>query len=479
MNSGLTVGSAMPAWLLYPASLLAIAILVYPFYRTRNLISRFALFALCFRYLASAHHGITFQLSPIGMSWNAIGSSGVFLTGTLLVRRRHFLLKPLIPCYAMISVVAMSGYINHDLPGIIDVVVKFGYLAIITIAVYEGLSTLGEGRMMNLLLWSAVIPLLFQVLSIVFHIAKASEADGSTSYIGGYNHEAAFSIVLATCCVIACFASGLRMWVRNAVLLALLVGMVLANYRTAILAFAPLAFVYFNLDILGRFPPRQRIILGVGVLIVTGVLALVAAWMLRERFLDLFTTLSNIHELMKPQAEYTQEEHDLLSSRPYIWSGYIYAYLAGETKNYLLGFGPDSWISVFRVYAHNTLVSTLYEYGLFGVIAISAIWATMLVMALRIKEGPRGKLVAAHLSFFLLNMATMPHWMIEGDLLYGIICGYTLFLSLGRAPAPVPAKPGGALAQRPQLLSASPEPVPAAPRRMGGRMLGIVPPRRR
>ncbi len=478
MNGGLTVGGAMPAWLLYPASLLAIAILVYPFYRTRNLISRFALFALCFRYLASAHHAITFQLSPIGMSWNAIGSSGLFLTGTLLVRRRHFLLKPLIPCYAMISVVIMSGYINHDIPGIIDVVVKFGYLAIITIAVYEGLSALGEGRMMTLLLWSAVIPLLFQALSIVFHIAKASEADGSTSYIGGYNHEAAFSIVLATCFVIACFASGLSMWLRNAVLLALLVGMVLANYRTAILAFAPLAFVYFNLDILGRFPPRQRIILGVGVLIVTGVLALVAAWMLRERFLDLFTTLSNIDSLMKPQAEYTQEEHDLLSSRPYIWSGYIFAYLAGETKNYLLGFGPDSWIPVFRVYAHNTLVSMLYEYGLFGVFAISAIWATMLVMALRVKEGPRGKLVAAHLSFFLLNMATMPHWMIEGDLLYGIICGYTLFLALGRAPAPEPAKAGGPLAQRPQLLSTPPEPAPAA-RRTDGRMLGIVPLRRR
>jgi O-Antigen ligase len=311
----------------------------------------------------------------------------------------------------------------------------------------------------------------------VFHIAKASEADGSTSYIGGYNHEAAFSIVLATCFVIACFASGLSIWMRNAVLLALLVGMVLANYRTAILAFAPLAFVYFNLDILGRFPPRQRIILGVGVLMVTGVLALAAAWMLRERFLDLFTTLSNIDALMKPQAEYTQEEHDLLSSRPYIWSGYVYAYLAGETKNYLLGFGPDSWIPVFRVYAHNTLVSMLYEYGLFGVFAISAIWATMLVMALRIKEGPRGKLVAAHLSFFLLNMATMPHWMIEGDLLYGIICGYTLFLALGPAPARVAAKPADPQ-PRPQLLGTAPEPAPARDW-MEGRMLGIVPLRRR
>lgn len=473
MNQGLTLGTSMPPGLLYPASLLVVLALIYPFYRCRSLIARFALFALCFRYLASAHHAITFKASPIGMSWNAVGSSAVFLVGLLLVRRRHFALKPLIPCYIMICVVIMSGFVNHDMPGVIDVVVKFGYLAIITIAVYEGLGELGEGRMMGLLLWSAFIPVMFQVLSILFHIAKASEADGSTSYIGGYNHEAAFSIVLATCFVIACFASSLSVWVRTAVLLGLLGGMVLANYRTAILAIAPLAFVQFNLDILGRFPSRQRVILGVAVLSITGLLALGAAWMLRERFLDLFTTLSNLDALMKPPAEYTDDERLLLSSRPYMWSGYIFAYLDGEMKNHLLGFGPDSWIGLFRVYAHNTLVSMLFEYGLFGVAAIIVLWAWMLTMALRIKEGPRGRLVAAHLSFFLLNMATMPHWMIEGDLLYGIICGYTLFLALRPAPAPVTRRTVDSHPAPLRLLAGGLEPAPV-PAPSAGRMLGMV-----
>jgi len=467
MDMGLDLGKSMPPWLLYPASLIAVVALTYPFYRVRDVISRFALFALCFRYLASAHHDITFTPSPIGLSWNALGSSGVFLLGLLLIRSRHLLLKPLIPVYFMIGIVVLSGVANHDIPGIVDVVVKFGYLGIITISVYEGLNALGERRMMNLLLWSALIPLLFQFLSIIFHIAKASESDGSTSYIGGYNHEAAFSIVLATCFVIACFASGLNVWARGVLLVILLAAMMLANYRTTILAFAPLAFVQFNLDVIGRFPPRQRAMVAIGILTVSGLAALAAAWVLRERFADLATTFENIGGLMKRQSEFTLDERHLLSNRAYIWSGYIYGYLDGGTKVHALGYGPDSWTQFTKIYAHNTLISQLYEYGVAGVVGIIALWATMLYCALRVKNGPRGKLIATHFSFFILNMATMPHWMIEGDILYGIVCGYTLYLYFGAEKVPqagrraVPQKP------RPRLLSADPEPV---------RMMGTVPP---
>ena len=63
---------------------------------------------------------------------------------------------------------------------------------------------------------------------------------------------------------------------RNALLVILLAAMVLANYRTTILAFAPLAFVQFNLDVIGRFPPRQRAMVGIGILAVSGVAA--ARW---------------------------------------------------------------------------------------------------------------------------------------------------------------------------------------------------------
>lgn len=460
MGQGMDIGGSMPAWLLYPATLLALLILAFPFYRVRNVIGRFALFALSFRNLASAHHGVTFKSSPIGLSYNALGSSAVFVVGLLLIKSRHLALKPMIPIYIMIAVVVLSGLVNHDIPGAVDVVVKFGYLGIITISVYEGLNALGEKRMMNLLLWSAVIPVMFQVLSVVFGIAKASEADGSTSYIGGYNHEAAFSITLATCFVIACFASGLNVWMRAAVLTILIAGMMAANYRTTILAFAPLAFVQFNLDLIGRFPPRQRALVAIGILTVSGIGALAAAWVLRERFADLATTLGNIGSLMKPQSEFTLDERHLLSNRAFIWSGYVYAYLDGGTRNHLLGFGPDSWVGVFTVYAHNTIISQLYEYGVVGVAAIVVLWAWMFFCALRVKSGPRGKLITAHLSFFILNMATMPHWMIEGDILYGIICGYTLYLYFGPETAPLATRTVAIQRPRPRMLSADPDPAP-------------------
>jgi hypothetical protein len=358
----------------------------------------------------------------------------------------------------------VSGIGNHTIPRVIDVGVKFGYLLVITISVYEGLIELGQRRMTNLMLWAFITPLLLQALSIVFRVVKASEADGSLSYIGGYGHEAAFSVVLATGLFIACFATGLKIWSRLTFVLVFMGAIIAANYRTAILAFAPLIVTQFNIDLIGRFSPKQRSIIAVGFLIVSAIAVVGIGWVFRERFLDIVTVVESFDELIKPQAEYTQDQKQLMSARPYIWAGYIEAYVNGSTLNHVLGYGPDSWIGVMNVYAHNTLVSALYEYGVFGIVAFCYLWATMLYAAMRTPRGVRGKLVAAHLSFLLLNMATMPHWMLEGDIFYGVICGYTLFMLL-RPPsetgAGLPAerqpgerKPGPA--KRPHMLKPRP-----------------------
>ncbi len=250
---------------------------------------------------------------------------------------------------------------------------------------------------------------------------------------------------------------GLRIWARGAVLLMLLAGLLLANYRTTIVAFAPLAFVQFNADVIARFSPRVRIIIGLVILGVSAVGVLAAAWVLRERFADLGTVFSDPGRLIKPPEFYTPDEKRLMSARPYIWAGYINAYLNGGTKNLLLGFGPNAWVGIFPVYAHNTLISTLYEYGIVGVCAMIVLWSSMFIAALRVKEGQKGKLLAAHASFLLLNMATMPHWTIEGNILYGIICGYTLYLLLGPATRPLAnagmvPKPALTPLSRPQIL---------------------------
>ena len=462
MTDGLAFGATLPPWLLYPATLVIVLVLCIRLWRVPSVIAAFACFALAFRYLASAHHTFTFSASPIGLSWNALGSSAVFLLGLVLIRSRHLLLKQLIPCYLLIAIVVVSGLANHTIPKIIDVGVKFGYLVIMTISVYEGLQALGEKRMTNLLLWAFITPLGFQLLSIAFHVVKASEGDGSVSYIGGYNHEAAFSIVLATGLVIACFANGLPLWRRSLLLLVFMGAIVAANYRTAILAFAPLIVTQFNLDIIGRFSPRQRSIIGVALLAFSTLAVLAIAWMFRERFQDVVTVLESIDDLIKPQAQYSYEQKQLLSARPYIWSAYIEAYIDGTLRNHILGFGPDAWIGTMSVYAHNTLISAIYEYGVLGVAAFCTLWATMFYAAVRTPAGVRGRLIAAHLSFLLLNMATMPHWMLEGDILYGVLCGYTLFMLRRTADqgASVRRDPGPELREMTSAAAVSPFPRP-------------------
>jgi hypothetical protein len=204
-----------------------------------------------------------------------------------------------------------------------------------------------------------------------------------------------------------------------------------------------------NADVISRFSPRVRIIIGMVILAFTTLGLLGAIWLLRDKFADVATVLSDPGRLFKPPEEYTLDERRLLSSRAYLWANYIDGYLGGGIKNLVLGFGPNAWEDKFPVYAHNTLVSTLYEYGIVGVVGMLALWGTMFTAALLVKKGPKGKLLAAHASFLILNMATMPHWTIEGNLLYAIICGYTFYLLLGPATRPVPkaeAAPAAAFA---------------------------------
>jgi hypothetical protein len=434
MNSVGDVGPSLPAWALYPTTLLLLLPFLYACYRSGSMVACFTIFVPWCRYILSAFHVITFVPIVGGFSINALASSGIFVLGLLIIRKRYLLHKYLLPFYAMMFVICCSGLLNHEIGGTIDVVVKFGYLVVLAISTYQSLITIGEHRLMRLLLWSFAPPLVFQVLSVALGVVKATEADGSISYIGGYNHEAAFSIVLATCFVVACLATGIKRYTRAIILVACLVGILLANYRTTIIAIAPLAVVQFNADIVSRFDRRIRPVLTIAAVVASLVLVGVAAWVLRERLGDLAVTLQDASRLVKRPEFYTPYERTLLSGRPFIWSMYIYSFMDGSMKQHLLGFGPESWQDVFPLYAHNTLVSTLYELGIVGVVTILFLWASMMIVSLQARRGSKAILVAAHISFFLLNMATMPHWMIEGDILYGIICGCTLYSCLRRVP---------------------------------------------
>jgi len=382
------------------------------------------------RYVMQAFHTITYQPLMAGVSMNAAGTVGFFLVGLLAIDWRHLALRAMVPFYLLILVAMTSMVMNGGAPAqMIEGLTKYGFLVVVTLATYSGLRTTKDGAFMRLLLWAFVPVVLLQIASLALGIGKTTEAaDGSTSFIGGYNHEAVFSVILATGLVVTCLATKLNRTLRFALVGIFVAGIVFANYRTTLLAIAPLLALFFGMSTLQQFPKRDRPIMICFVLIV-GMLALgLAGLAFTQRFQDFSVLFSGDVNLIKPPDQYTVDESRLFSGRAKIWSAYIYGWSLGTPFQHLIGLGPEAWKGVFALYAHNTLVNQLYEYGIAGVIAMIFLWGSMLAAALRVRHPQRATLVGAHLTFLVLNMATMPMWMIEGNILYGIICGYTLYL---------------------------------------------------
>lgn len=421
---------SLPAYLLYPVAILSAVIILFVMARQRDRAGAFVIGASWLRYVMSAFHSVTYKPLLAGMSANALASIGLFLIGLLTINLRHLALRFLLPFYAVIAIVIASALANGNAGGgLITVVTKYGYLVVMILSVFGAMRQSQNGSFMTSLLWAFLPPLIYQVLSVAFGVSKLTETDvNAVSYIGGYNHEAAFSVVLATCLTVACFTQRIEKSFRTILILVCVGGVLLANYRTTLVAIAPILLAYFSSTSLQRFPLRDRPFVASALILMIAVGLGLVSLLFAERFSDVVVVSTGDVNFFKPPDHYTVDESRLLSGRPRIWSMYIYGWLNGDLLNHVIGFGPESWNQAFPLYAHNTLVNYLYEYGIVGVIGILYLWFSMLAAALRVRHPHGGTLVGAHLSFMMLNMSTMPMWMIEGNILYGIICGYTLYL---------------------------------------------------
>jgi len=434
---------SLPHSILYPATMMFIFVQMIVFWRVNDRVANFVIFAIWFRYVLDAYPFVTYKPLFAGLSLIAFCSGGIIALGLVVIKPRDLLKRHLVPCYMLIGVVIVSGLVNSTPGGIISVALKYSYFIVVTLAVFESLERLGE-RFLSVILWAFLPPLVLQALSIILGIHTAAEnytaaeEGGSNSFIGGYNHEANFSIILATCFIVACMSTAVRGIIKSGLLLISLVGIYFANYRTTMIAIAPMAMAQFTAGISGRFIRDQRAIVAAGAFVIGLAGVIGVSWFLQQRFQDVTTVAESRGLMIKPPAEFSVAEGKTLSGRSYIWSSYLYAYLRGSDVQHVIGFGPET--RALTKYAHNTLISYLYEYGVVGVILIIYWWAAMFVAGLRIVLGPKVRLLAAHVSFILLNMGTMPLWMIEGNILYGILCGYTLYLlknsqSLGQIPS--------------------------------------------
>ena len=431
---------SLPPAVLHPATAILFLLLLRAVLKTPHASGKLLLVVVWLRYVMQAYHEITY-ISVGGVSINALASLAVCVIGGLVLARRLPELGRYPIILTLLCVIAVSGLINGALVPTAETLLKWGYFAVVMLAVQDCMRRDGDARILGLLLWAFAPPLVYQALSIGLGAGKATESDGSISYIGGYNHEAAFSIVLVTCFAVASLAPRVNPVVRILILSACVAGIFAANYRTSLLALAPLLFGYFVFGAAQAMGRGRRVIVSlVGLLVMAG--GVVAANMIMsERLADLNTVTSETDDLIRPPEEFTAAERKLLSGRLYVWNQYLDEYSGGADQQLLLGYGPDSWIDTFGLYAHNTIVSYLYEFGLAGAVLIVLIWMAMIWRALQVRDWAlRGQLLCAHVAFILLNMATMPFWQIEGLILYGLLCGYTVCVSTAQArgqPRPV------------------------------------------
>ena len=416
----------LPVW-----GVILLFVLVRVWY-LRESCATFLLLATWFRYGIATFHQYTYPPVVLGLSVIALTSIVVVAVGCLVVGARNLLLRRLIPIYITILVVLVSAITNQRWIEGVNATFKWLYLIVFALAAHHAMRRRGSEQIFRSLAVIFAGPVVLQWLSVPWELKTASP-DGTTFYIGGYQHQQSLSIILLTFLYITCFSPPLGLLASYGRLAIVAAGLALANYRTAVLAAAVPASTLAVSKLVERVVPKQRGIVVVFLAVVTVFVIVGVGTLARERFADLGTTLDKGASLIKPAEHFTTEDKRLFSGRLYLWSQYIEAFLDGDIVNILVGFGPDAWVGRFTTYAHNTFISYLYEFGLFGLAGLVWILSSNFLTALRVRDNRRLVLVACHIGFIVLNLATMAIWTLEGAVLYGLLLSQTWYLDSIRA----------------------------------------------
>lgn len=404
------------------------ALLVYRAVSRRcNKYLAFAVIALWLRYFLSAFHDITYEPLVAGFSINALASIGIAGVGLLLLPRSMLALRSLMLLYVFFACIIISGLLNASVIGLINVMVKWCFFLAVAGAIFMAVRKVGKDETLRKLLVAFFLPVSLQLMSILLGEAKATEADGSTSYIGGYNHEAAFSMIIASFTLVVGLMSPGTLRFRSGLFLLGCGLLVVANYRTSVLAILPLAGIFAYTALEAKVAPRYKPVFFIAALFGAGLAFLLLSYSMQERFADVFVFIGSIDELIKAPMYYSEAEKDIFSARVYIWAQYIHTFWQGSWVNQLVGWGPESWSGRFPKYAHNTYVSYLFEYGVLGLTCFLLAIGGFLRQALRIKNRRYALMLAGSmLGFLIMCFATMPLWNIEGLILYAILIGHTI-----------------------------------------------------
>ncbi len=407
------------------------ALVLFQIERFRDAATAFLFIAIWLRYSIAAFHELTYAPIVLGLSAAAMSSVFVVAAGLGVVGVRLLLLRKLLPAYVIVLVIIISAISNNQWIGAINELVKWLYLIVLSLAGLLAISRHGANRILGALTVVFIGPLVSQWISVAMDLHFTNE-DGTTCFVGGYQQEQTFSIILLTFLFVTCFVeqSMISTFLRLTVAA---VGLALANYRTSILAaVVPSASLVIS-TVMGRVAHKQRDLVFVTLGALTVFVLVGITDLAQDRFADLGMAVHKGTSLIQPPEYFTTDERRLFSGRAYLWSQYIDAYLQGAIFERLIGFGPEAWVGRFPLYAHNSFVSYLYELGFLGAAAFAWFLFANLQLALRAPSERRLMLIACHAGFVTLNLATMPRWAIEGEILYALRLAQTWYLQSSRS----------------------------------------------
>jgi len=402
----------------YTASLLLLAPRLSAF---DDLPTLFVLLAIWSRYLLAGLHPHTYPSFVAGFSLMALHSLLIVAAGFLLVPPRLYFRPFLIVFYILLFLIVFTGVIHGVLMGMVDSLTRWFFFLVVALLLFRAMSKFGVQPILRAILIIAVTPLALQFIGVGLGV-RTPDQDGNWAYIAGYFHGGLFSQMLMTCLFVAILIQWRRSWIPLVFVVLCALGVVLANYRTSVLASSPAVIMHIGTMMAQGTSAILRPV--IVLMVVGGIAALTAvfAGSLPERFNDVPQVLRIWDTLIKPPHEYTQEEHDLFTGRVVLWATYVYAWINGDTINHFFGFGPGGGEEIMSKHPHNDLVSFLYEFGLTGVLVFFTVFISQALVALQVKDFILTlRLLACLAGYFIINMATSGMNGIEALILFAVL----------------------------------------------------------
>jgi hypothetical protein len=348
--------------------------------------------------------------------------------------KKYLRFKSIIPFYLIIISIVLSALYSGEFMGGVVVIMKWLLLIVTSIALIQLFYKHGLVNTLKPFYYLFMGLLVCQLASILLGAGKDTEALNSTSnsisYIGGYAHESAFSILLYNGLLISSLLM-LKKNIRPIIPFLFFIGLIFANYRTLLLSsLIPLVGVYIAHFYMGAKKDTKLLVFSSGLISVL-VFSVLFGGDVIERFGELGGALSSLGELMSiDYSLFSVEERRLLSSRLYLWNMYLTEFSYFSFSGVFLGAGPEAWTDYFEVYAHNMYIAALFDLGVVGLFTLLIMLYDTSALMLKIKD-KKLKVVSIGflIGFFIMSNSTMPLWAVEGIHLYSFIFTTAFYLA--------------------------------------------------